>query len=86
MHALGKKSAQDWGEAEVVPHADSVTSETAVAFHAIYDLGFIQMFLAANYNKGIIIIAAYSTFKDGSPRSNYFTREFFYHESEPPRS
>ena len=47
-------------------------------FLAVYDFDFMQMSLAANMNKGLLIIASYNTFRDGSGRSNYFSREFFY--------
>ncbi len=77
--AVGKDSPIDWGEVRVTPYADSVGTGTAVAFHGVYEFGFMTTTLAANYNKGIII-AAYSTFTDGSPRKSYFTREFFYHD------
>ncbi len=80
VRAVGKDSPIDWGEVRVTPYADSVGTGTAVAFHGVYECGFMTTTLAANYNKGIIIIAAYSTFTDGSPRQSYFTREFFYHD------
>jgi hypothetical protein len=51
---------------------------TRLVFFAVYDFDFMRMFLAANMNKGLLIIASYNTFRDGSGRSNYFSREFFY--------
>ena len=50
-------------------------------FLARYDFGFADLTLAANEAKGLLIIAAFSTFRNGSGRSNYFTREFFYRET-----
>ena len=47
---------------------------------ARYDFGFAEVTLAANENKGLIIIASYHRFRDGSARSNYFIREFFYRQ------
>ena len=70
--------ADHWGEAPVMPCSAGVDSGAGVAFFASYDFGFIEHRLAANANKGLIIIAAYSLFRDGSGRHDYFTREFFY--------
>ena len=80
VQASGKDSPIGWDEVKVAPHADSVESGRAVAFLGSCEFGFMTTTLAANYNKGIIIVAAYSTFTDGSPRRSYFTREFFYHD------
>jgi hypothetical protein len=69
---------EPWGEVEATPHAYDASSRRAVAFLASYDLDFAEITLAGNENKGLIIIASYHRFKDRSPRSNYFKREFFY--------
>jgi hypothetical protein len=71
---------EDWGKVPVVPHATSVASEEPAGFLARYDFGFSELSLAANEAKGLLIIASFSTFSDGSGRSSYFTREFFYRE------
>jgi hypothetical protein len=78
LHAYGAGSPRDWGKVVVTPYASSVDAFDAAGFHAVYDFEFLQMVLAANMNKGLLIIASYNTFRDGSGRSNYFTREFFY--------
>lgn len=83
LHAYGAGAPRDWGEVQVTPHAGRVDARDPAAFHAVYDFGFLQMFLAANLNKGLLIIASYNTFRDGSTRSNYFSREFFYHVDRP---
>jgi hypothetical protein len=78
LRASGAGSAGDWGEAEATPHAYDAASQRAVAFLARYAFGFAEIILAANENKGLIIIASYHRFTDGSRRANYFKREFFY--------
>jgi hypothetical protein len=79
LHAFGAGAPRDWGEVTVTPHASNVDGQDATAFQATYDFTFMQLHLAANVNKGLLIIATYHTFCDGSNRSNYFAREFFYH-------
>ncbi|MSR59737.1 MAG: hypothetical protein EXS05_19195 [Planctomycetaceae bacterium] len=78
LRATGAGSPRDWGEVAVTPHASGVDAWDPAGFHAAYDFGFMRMLLAANINKGLLIIASYNTFLDGSPRSNSFAREFFY--------
>ena len=78
LNAFGAGAPRDWGKVVVIPHASGVDTHDAAGFVAIYDFHFMQMFLAANMNKGLLIIASYNTFRDGGGRSNYFTREFFY--------
>ena len=70
----------DWGEvkAEVV-YANSVRSHEAMAFSALYDFGSMEVHLEANLSLGLLVVAGLNTFKDASGRSNYFSREFFYH-------
>ena len=56
----------DWGQVPVVPHATHVASREPAGFLARYDFGFSELSLAANEAKGLLIIASYSTFRDGS--------------------
>lgn len=68
----------NWGEVKVGQvYADSVSSGRAMAFTTIYDFGFMQSHLQANVNLGLLVLAAFNTFRDGSGRSNYFSREFY---------
>jgi hypothetical protein len=86
FHAWGIGCDEDWGQVPVVPHATHVTSREPAGFFARYDFGFSELSLAANEAKGLLIIAAYSTFRDASARSNYFAREFFYREGSDASS
>lgn len=51
-----------------------------LAFSAQADLGFAQVLLAANMNKGLWVIAAFYTFCDDSERPNFLCREFYFRE------
>jgi hypothetical protein len=85
IRVLGAGCAEPWGEAEVIPHGYDVSGGRAVAFLARYDLDFAEITLAANENKGLIIIASFHRFKDSSPRSSYLKREFFYRQEAVQR-
>jgi hypothetical protein len=78
LNAFGAGAPRDWGKVVANPHAGGVDAHDPAGFFAVYDFDFMHMFLAANMNKGLLIIASYNTFRDGSGRSNYFSREFFY--------
>ena len=78
LSVTAKNAPLDWGSVPITAYAATIDDQQCVAFHAIYDFGFMRSFLAANTNKGLIIIAAYNEFSDDSGRSNYFSREFYY--------
>lgn len=73
----------DWGEVVVESiYADSPASRRGMAFIAKYDLEFAETLIEGNVNAGLLVLAAFHTFRDGSRRANYFSREFF-HEVTP---
>jgi hypothetical protein len=83
VHAFGAgwpKSSpdNDWGPVPAVAYASGVGSADGMAFSATYDFGFVESFLAAYTKSGILVLDTFNVFKDGSGRSNYFSREFFH--------
>lgn len=74
----GEAELFDWGEAAATAHAAGVGSREGMAFSAVYDFGFVEVILAAYTKSGILVLDTFNTFKDGSGRANYFTREFFH--------
>jgi hypothetical protein len=80
VHAFGAASPepQDWGTVPAVSYAANVGSPDGMAFSATYDFGFVETFLAAYTKSGILVLDTFNVFKDGSGRSNYFSREFFH--------
>jgi len=80
VHAFGAASPEllDWGTAPAVAYAASVASPAGMAFSGVYDFGFLETSLAAYTKSGILVLDTFNVFKDGSGRSNYFSREFFH--------
>lgn len=77
----GDPETCDWGEVEAnQTYAGSVSSRVAAGFTAWYDFDFSRIHLQANWNQGLLVLASFTSFKDGSRRSNYFSREFFHRE------
>jgi hypothetical protein len=68
----------DWGEVEAdYIYANSLSSRVAAGFTASYSFDFAEIHLQANWNQGLLVLASFTSFKDGSNRSNYFSRDFF---------
>ena len=79
VFGLSDPSAGDWGEIKADSvYGNSLTSGQATAFTASYGFDFRHTDLMANLSQGLLILAAFNTFSDGSGRSNYFAREFFH--------
>ena len=70
--------APEWGTSPAPVFADDVAGDEAWAFRAGYDHGWQRVQLFGYLNRGVLAVDAGTTFTDGSPRSNYFTRELFY--------
>jgi hypothetical protein len=77
----GDPEPSDWGETTADQiYAGSISSQTAAGFTAWYHFDFSQVHLQANWNQGLLVLATFTSFTDGSRRSNYFSREFFRRE------
>ena len=74
----GTPDALDWGEVPAVAYAKSVMSGEGMAVSAAFDFGFLESLLAAYTKGGILVLDTFNSFKDGSGRSAYFSREFFH--------
>jgi hypothetical protein len=73
----------NWGEVAVEAiYAENPSSQRGMAFVARYHFGFLDTLIEGNVNAGLLVLAAFHTFRDGSHRTNYFSREFF-HEVAP---
>jgi hypothetical protein len=47
-------------------------------FTAEHDYGFMEVVLYGFLRQGVLVLLTFNRFKDGSARSNYFAKEFFY--------
>jgi hypothetical protein len=56
-------------------YADISATGGGPAFLAVYDHGFMRVYLQGRLNLGILPLAIFTEFVDGSGRSNYYTRE-----------
>jgi hypothetical protein len=53
-------------------------SRLAKAFSARYEANHVAVNLQANIKQGVLVVASFNEFNDGTGQSNYFRREFYY--------
>lgn len=83
IESAAKDSLLSWGEVEAeCVYAENAGSTRGMAFVARYEFGFLETLVEGNVNAGLLVLAAFHIFRDGSQRSDYFSREFF-HEVAP---
>ncbi len=84
VHGTGARGPVDWGDAEVeVCTCVDEAGVRTLSLLASYDFGFMESRLQLRIPGGTLALADLTKFKDGSGRTNYFTREFFYHDGAP---
>ena len=77
---VGAAGPIDWPRTEVETFAnlEEKGGQRAAALVAHFNFGFMATEMQIRVNKGVLVIVLFNTFRDGSGRSNYVTREFFY--------
>jgi hypothetical protein len=65
-------------EAKALANLEEEAGQRAMALAATFDLGFMRAETYIRVNKGVLVIVLFNTFLDGSGRSSYVNREFFY--------
>ena len=76
---VGAAGPIDWplDEVETFANLEEEGGQRAVALVANVNFGFMASEIQIRVNKGVLVIVLFNTFRDGSGRSNYVTREFF---------
>jgi len=65
-------------QAKALANLEEEAGQRAVALAATFEFGFMRAETHVRVNKGVLVIVLFYTFLDGSGRSNYVNREFFY--------
>ena len=68
----------DWGVVAGNAYADNVSGTNAIAFEAQFDAGFKTSILTGYLDNGTLVVENFTVFKDGSGRSSYYDRAYFY--------
>lgn len=77
VFAVGPDGLIDWDPAAVNLFASSPTSRIGAGFTSLHDFGFAETRLQGMIMKGLLVLAQFHSFKDDSPRVDYFVREYF---------
>jgi hypothetical protein len=79
VFGAGSPEPVDWGEVAVDKlFGDGLVATRAAAFTARFDRGFLGVHVQGNQNLGLLVVASFNRFQDGSGRSDYFAREFYH--------
>ena len=77
---VGAETEIEWPIARVKPLAnlEEEAGQRTIALAATFEFEFMKSEIYIRVNKGVLVIVLFNTFQDGSGRSNYLNREFFY--------
>lgn len=64
--------------AKALANLEEEAGQRALALAVTFDFGFMRAETHIRLNKGVLVIVEFNTFQDGSGRSSYVNREFFY--------
>jgi hypothetical protein len=80
IRTVGDNEPINWpiARATVLANLEEEAGQRTVALLAKYELEDRTVDTHVRVNKGVLVIVLYVTFTDGSGRSNYLNREFFY--------
>ena len=70
-------------EARALANLEEEAGQRTFALAATFDFGFMTAETYIRVNKGVLVIVLFTSFRDGSKRSNYVNREFFYLKDQP---
>lgn len=65
-------------KAKALANLEEEAGQRTMALAADFDFGFMTAETYIRVNKGVLVIVLFNTFRDGSGRSGYVNREFFY--------
>jgi hypothetical protein len=66
----------DWGVVAGIAYAENVSATGAIAFSAVYNLNFKATIVVGHLDCGSLVVEVFDMFKDGSGRSNYYSRYY----------
>jgi len=78
---LNIHGAADWGRIPAAVYYERNDEGIEQPFTAAHDFGFMEIVLYGFLRQGVLVLLCFTRFKDGSARSNYFAKEFFYRVS-----
>lgn len=77
---VGTGAPVEWPSvrARILANLEEEAGQRTVALAADFEFDFMKIETHLRVNRGVLVIVIFNTFTDGSGRSNYLNREFFY--------
>jgi len=75
--AVGPDGFVDWGEADANVFAAAPDSHMGAGFTCRYEFAHGETRLQGMIMKGLLVLAQFHLFNDGTDRESYFLREYF---------
>jgi hypothetical protein len=70
-------------QARALANLEEEAGQRTFALATTFDFSFMTAETYIRVNKGVLVIVLFISFRDGSKRSNYVNREFFYLKDKP---
>lgn len=82
---VGAERPIDWPttKARALANLEEEAGQRTFALAATFDFVFMTAETYIRVNKGVLVIVLFVSFRDGSKRSDYVNREFFYRKDKP---
>ena len=83
LSAVGADGPIRWPTARIkaLGNLEEEAGQRTIALAASFEFGFMKSEIYIRVNKGVLVIVLFASFLDGSNRSDYVNREFFYRRS-----
>jgi hypothetical protein len=83
LSGVGADGPIEWPTArtKALGNLEEEAGQRTIALAAAFEFGFMKSEIYIRVNKGVLVIVLFNTFQDGSGRSNYLNREFFYRDN-----
>lgn len=80
LFGAGADGLIDWPSArtKALANLEEEAGQRTIALAARFFFDYMKSEIYIRVNKGVLVIVLFNTFHDGSGRSNYLNREFFY--------
>jgi hypothetical protein len=78
LFGAGENGPVEWGAVPATVFFERNDEGVEQPFSARYELGFMTVSVQGFLRQGVLVILSFTRFNDGSPRSNYFSKEFFF--------
>jgi len=78
LYGAGEQRLAEWGAVPATVFFERNDEGVEQPFSARCELGFMTVCVQGFLRQGVLVILTFTRFNDGSARSSYFSKEFFF--------